>query len=68
MKSRSKKVKRGILAAMRAAGIRPELVHAYERTGLLLLEEGYKNLSASDKAAYDAAIDEYLEEKKQTSH
>lgn len=66
MNSSSMKVKRGVLAAMRRAGIRPELVHAYERTGLLLLEEGYKNLSASDKAAYDAAIDEYFSMKKKS--
>ena len=49
-----------MIAAMRAAGIRPELIYAYERTGLLLSEEGYKSLSAADKAEYDAAIDEYF--------
>lgn len=44
---------------MRKAGIRPALIYAYERTGLLLLEEGYKSLSPEDKAEYDAAIDEW---------
>ena len=57
--SRSKKVMRDMVAAMRGAGIRPELVYAYERTGFLLDEAGYKHLSREDKAEYDAAIDEY---------
>jgi hypothetical protein len=60
MTSRSKKVMRDMVAAMRAAGIRPEIVYAYERTGFLLNEAGYKNLSPEDKAEYDAAIDEFL--------
>ena len=60
MKIRPKKMKRDVVAAMRAAGIRPELVYAYEQTGLLLLEDGYKNLSPVDRAEYDAAIDEYF--------
>jgi hypothetical protein len=63
MTSRSKKVKQGVLGAMREAGIRPELIYAYERTGLLLNEEGYKKLSPEDRADYDAAIDEYLAKK-----
>ena len=60
MTSRSKKVMRDMVAAMRSAGIRPEIIYAYERTGFLLDEAGYKNLSPEDKAEYDAAIDEYL--------
>ena len=39
---------------------RPQLIYAYERTGFLLLEEGYKNLSPKDKAEYDAAVAEYF--------
>ena len=60
MTSRSKKVMRDMVAAMRTAGIRPELVHAYERTGFLLDEAGYENLLPDDKAEYDSAIDEYF--------
>lgn len=59
MTSRSEKMKRDVIAAMRRAGIEPELIHAYERTGFLLDEAGYRNLSAIDRAEYDAAIDEY---------
>lgn len=60
MTSRSKRMKRDVIAAMRAAGIRPELVYAYDRTGFLLLEDGYNDLSPADRVEYDAAIDEYF--------
>lgn len=66
MKIRSAKMKHDVLAAMRAAGIRPEIIYAYERTGLLLDDVGYKNLSTKDKAEYDAAIGEYLTTKKKS--
>ena len=54
-----KKIKRDMIAAMRAASIPPQLIYAYERTGFLLSQEGYKSLSPEDKAEYDAAIEEY---------
>jgi len=60
VKSKSKRIKQDVLAAMRAAGIPAQLIYAYERTGFLLLEEAYKSLSPEDKAEYDAAIDEYF--------
>ena len=60
MKNRSKKLKQEMLAAMRAAGISPQLIYAYDRTGFLLSKEGYESLSAEDKAEYDAAINEYF--------
>jgi hypothetical protein len=59
VKNKSKRIKQEMLAALRAASIPPQLIYAYERTGFLLLEEGYKNLSPEDKAEYDAAIAEY---------
>ena len=64
MKSRSKKIKRDVIAAMRAASIPPQLIYAYEQTGFLLLKEGYKNLAPEEKAEYDAAIDEYFAKNK----
>jgi hypothetical protein len=64
VKIKSKKVKTDMLAAMRAAGIPPQFIYAYERTGFLLLEEGYKNLSPEDKAEYDASIAEYYAKNK----
>ena len=39
--------------------IPPELMYAYERTGFMLTEDGYKNLSVEDRAEYDAAIAEF---------
>lgn len=45
---------------MRSTGVRPELIYAYEVTGFLLTEEGYRSLSKKDRAEYDAAIDAYL--------
>lgn len=57
MTPRSKKMIRDMVAAMRSAGIRPEIIYAYEQTGILVDEAGYRRLSPEDKAAYDAAID-----------
>ena len=64
MKNKSKRIKQEMLAAMRAASIPSQLIYAYERTGFLLLEEGYKNLAPEDKAEYDAAIAEYFAKNK----
>jgi hypothetical protein len=60
VKNKSKRFKKDMLAAMRAAIIPPQIIYAYERTGFLLSEERYKNLSPVEKAEYDAAIDEYF--------
>jgi hypothetical protein len=64
VKSRSKKIKRDVIAAMRAADMPPQLIYAYDRTGFLLSQEGYKSLSPEDKAEYDAAIAEYYAKNK----
>jgi TRAP-type C4-dicarboxylate transport system substrate-binding protein len=59
MTNRSKKVMHDMIVAMRSAGIRPGIIYAYEKTGLLVDEAGYMSLSPKDKAAYDEAFDEY---------
>jgi hypothetical protein len=59
VKNKSKRIKQDMLAAMRSAGIPPQLIYAYDRTGFLLSKEGYKTLSPEDKAEYDAAIADY---------
>jgi hypothetical protein len=66
VKSRSKKIKRDVIAAMRAADMPPQLIYAYERTGFLLSKEGYEGLSSEDKAEYDAAIAEYFSKNDKT--
>jgi hypothetical protein len=48
-----------MLDAMQKAGTPQHLVYAYEKTGLIVNEHGYKNLSPEDRAAYDAALQEY---------
>jgi hypothetical protein len=65
VKNKSKRFKKDMLAAMRTAGIPPQLIYAYDRTGFLLSQEGYKSLSPEDKAEYDAAIDEYFAKAKE---
>ena len=45
---------------MLAAGTPPQFVYAYQKTGFLVNETGYKNMSSEDRAEYDAAIDQYF--------
>jgi hypothetical protein len=47
--------------AMRAAGIRPALIYAYERTGLLVTTENRHLISAADLNEWDDAVAEYYE-------
>ena len=49
------------VAAMRAAGIRPALIYAHERTGLLVTSEHRQLVSASDLDEWEDAIAEYEE-------
>jgi hypothetical protein len=48
-----------IVKAMADAGIRPELIYAYRKTGLLVSDENYGKLSPEDREAWEAAIEEY---------
>jgi hypothetical protein len=48
------------LKAMLAAGTPPHFVYAYQKTGFIVTEAGYKSMSPEDRAEYDAAIDEYF--------
>jgi hypothetical protein len=43
---------------MRQAGLPPQLIYAYERTGFLVNKEGYDAMRPEDRKEYDAAIDE----------
>ena len=45
--------------AMVRAGIRPALVYAFQKTGLMVTEENEVNLLPKDLAAWNAAIDEF---------
>ena len=53
-------MQRAMTKAMGEAGIRPEIIFAFQKTGLLLTEENESLASPADRAAFDAAIDEYF--------
>lgn len=47
--------------AMVLAGIRPEIVYAHRKTGLIVSEESYGKLPKSAQAEWNAAVEEYFE-------
>jgi hypothetical protein len=47
--------------AMRAAGIRPALIYAHERTGLIVTSQNRHLISAADLDEWDDAVAEYYE-------
>ncbi len=55
-----KSVENSVLAGLIQAGIPAHIVYAYRKTGLIVNEAGYKNLSFSERRGYNAAIDEYF--------
>jgi hypothetical protein len=48
-------------AAMVLAGIRPEIIYAHRKTGLIVTEDNYGKLPTSAQAEWNAAVEEYLE-------
>jgi hypothetical protein len=46
--------------AFAATSLPPEFVYAWEKTGILVGEEGYRQMRPEDRAQYDAAIKEYF--------
>ncbi|WP_290748176.1 hypothetical protein [Amaricoccus sp.] len=58
---------RAMLKAMISSGLPAHLIYAYQKTGLVVSEEGYKNISPEDRAAYNSAIDEYFAIEKASS-
>jgi hypothetical protein len=48
-------------AAMVLAGIRPEIIYAHKKTGLILTEDNYSKVPPSALAEWEAAIQEYYE-------
>jgi hypothetical protein len=54
------KLDKDIFAAMRSAGTRPEIVYAFKKTGMLLLDDLKPTYPADAVAEWDAAIDEYF--------
>src|SRR5262245_29828335 len=44
---------------MKAAGLDPALIYAFEKTGLLVTEQNQHLIPENDLAGWDAAIEEY---------
>jgi hypothetical protein len=63
-----KKLRAHALEAMRAAEIPPYLVYAYAKTGFIVNELRYKQMSSADRAEYNAAIEEYFVTKESQEH
>jgi hypothetical protein len=55
------KVRAATVEAMRAVGVQPALIYAYERTGLIVTRESRKLMSAADLDEWEDAIAEYME-------
>jgi hypothetical protein len=55
-----KQLEDATLKAMLAAGTPPHFVYAYQKTGFIVNEDGYKSMSPEDRAEYDAAVAEYF--------
>ena len=49
-----------IAQTMRRAGLRPELIHAFEKTGRLVTESNRHNLTKEELKEWEGAIDEYF--------
>jgi hypothetical protein len=54
------KVRAAMLEAMQAAEIPLHLIYAYAKTGFIVGQEGYRNMSLADRAVYNAALKEYF--------
>jgi hypothetical protein len=57
------KFKKLTLEAMQAAGSPPELVYAFEKTGLMLTRTTYRRAPGKVRREWDAAIAEYFEQR-----
>lgn len=55
------KVQASTIEAMRAANVRPALIYAFERTGLIVTRENRQLMSAADLDEWEDAIAEYDE-------
>ena len=49
------------VAAMKKANWRPELIHAYERTGRIVTQENMQHLTEEELDEWNDAVNEYLE-------
>ena len=52
-------VKQEIVAAMAQTGIAPEIIYAFEKTGLIRSETNQDKMLPEDREAWDDAVEEY---------
>lgn len=55
-------LQREFVAVMTEARVSPAYIYAYCRTGLIVTEENYRLISPEDRAAWDLAMEEYLQD------
>ena len=55
------KLRQDTANAMRAAGIRPALIYAYEETGLIVTQENRRLIPENDLREFDAKVREYYD-------
>jgi hypothetical protein len=60
----SEKMREQMVVAMRAGGIRPEIVYAYEETGLIASPGGHGNMTPHEQAEYHMAINAYFQHRR----
>jgi hypothetical protein len=53
-------INREMRKAFAATSFPPQFVYAWEKTGILVGEKGYRRMRPEDRAQYDAAIREYF--------
>jgi hypothetical protein len=54
-------LQREIVELITKARVSPEFIYAYRRTGLIVTKENYRLLSPKDRAAWDLAVQEFLQ-------
>jgi hypothetical protein len=50
-----------ILEILHKAGIRQEIIYAFQKTGRMVTEDNYKKLSPAELKAWEDAVDEWRE-------
>jgi hypothetical protein len=52
-------LEQNMLEALHAAGVRPEIIYAFQKTGRLVTEDNRKNLSQAELKEWTDAVEEW---------
>lgn len=55
------KLNEGIAQAMKEAGVPPQFIYAWQKTGMLVSEQNYSQFSKADLREWNRAIQEYFD-------